>query len=324
MAKMFYNCFNRLVKYATHFDISNNMVVDAENNKLHIKKSLKKVIVADSMFIDTAYLLNIKEMIKSIKGVFWGNAMLKNYPIYDKYLKGKIVDVGSDGKINYNEILNINPDLAVLIDWNIFNPLGKWLKNNNIDYVKTGNYKEPNFLGKIEWIKFYASLYNKYKKAEKIFNEIVEEKRKILNSLKNVKYKPVVAFFGYHKNFYVYGNSHYIPNLIKELKGNYLFEDVEGVNYQFIDRKLFINKAKYADICILDSMGENVEIKALLKENPEFLKFNAYKKGRFYITSEDYLKYETLKSVEILEEYLKIIHPKIKKDDDLKYFIKVV
>ncbi|NPA61994.1 MAG: ABC transporter substrate-binding protein [Methanococci archaeon] len=325
MAPIFYRYFNSSVKYAVHFDIIDNHIFDSENNKIVLKKPPKNVIVADAMFIDTAYLLNIKKMIKSVKGVFWADVVLKNYPIYEKYKDGEISNVGGDGITNYEKILEINPELVILIDWNIFNPLSKWLRNKNIGYVKTGNYKEPNFLGKIEWIKFYASIFGKFKKAEKIFNKIVEEKKKILTSLNRVRYKPVVAFFGYHKNrAYVYGKDHYIPHLINDLKGNYLFENVEGICYQPIDRKEFINKAKYADVCILDSMGEDVDTEKLLKENPEFLKFKAYKTGHFYITSSDYLKHETLNSIKILEEYAKILHPKIYETDDLKHFVQLL
>lgn len=276
MALNFYKYYSRQIKYALHFNILNNSIIDAENKYINFQKPLKNVIVSDSMFIDTAYLLKIKKMIKSIKGVFWADFVLKKYyPLYSDYLKGKISNVGTDGKINYGEILNINPDMIFLIDWNIFNPLSKWLDKNNIPYTKTGNYKEPKFLGKMEWIKFYASFYNKYKKAEKVFNKIIEEKRRILKSLnsRSIKYKPVVAFFGYHKNQpYIYGKSHYIPNWIREIKGNYLFENVEGTNYHYIDRKIFNSRAKYADVCILDTMGEDIDIKELLKKQSSFFK----------------------------------------------------
>jgi len=74
---------------------------------------------------------------------------------------------------------------------------------------------------------------------------------------------------------------------------------------------------------ILHTMGRNISTKEqLLKLNPDFANFKAFKTGRFYCMPPDNSKREVLDPAGIMLDYAKAIHPEVF-GGDTKYLIKI-
>jgi iron complex transport system substrate-binding protein len=262
--------------------------------------------------------------------VFWAYSVLSNYPeLYEKYKNGEIKNVGSDSNPKYDVITEINPDMVFIMKWSYSDGAVAKFKELGIPYARVGEYWEKSFLARYEWDKFYASFYgNKtYSKADDFFQKTWRERNNILRKVYNINNYPKVAYFCYYYGHcYVYGAQHYLPKWIMNVKGDYVFTDLPGTNYQHIDTETFYERAMNADVCILDSMGMNYTTKeGLLKLNPDFANFKAFKNNRFYVSKPDYLKYESLDPAGVMLDYAKMIHPEAfhNGDKDLKYFVKI-
>jgi iron complex transport system substrate-binding protein len=242
------------------------------------------------------------------------------------------VDIGSPSKgVNYEIIANLTPEIVFLGDWGSEDKVEEKLKELGMVVSRFHTYKEPTYLGRVEWIKFAAAFWGEdaYNEADTWFKNVVSTKEGILNKVKNTETEPTVVDFSWSKSKKtprIYGNDHYYNMMIDEFKGEYVFKDYNGGSSQYIDKEVFYERAMNADIVILRWFYKD-EIRTkedLLEINPDFAKFKAFKNGRFYVTKPDYYVWESRDPAGYMMDYAKMIHPELfGGDDDLKYHNKI-
>ncbi|ADC69961.1 periplasmic binding protein [Methanocaldococcus sp. FS406-22] len=244
--------------------------------------------------------------------------------------EGKVVNIGSPGRgVNYELIANLTPDIVFLSDWSSEDKVEEKLKELGITVSRFYTYKEPTYMGRIEWIKFAAAFWGSdaYRKANEWFKNVVKVREGILKKVQNTTTEPTVVIFGWSKTLNmpgIYGNDHYYSKMISEFKGKNIFADYNGT-YQRIDKETFYERAINADVAILIWFYGDVKTKEdLLKINPEFAKFKAFKTGRFYVSHPDYYVWEARDPAGYMMDFAKMLHPELfGGDDDLKYFYKI-
>lgn len=346
------NSLENVVEYAKYFKLYPNwdngycVVIDSEGNKFILLEgnnsniafniSNAKIIHVPVKRIVTDFycpIIATADILNSYHNTIVGapKYAIKDSPkLSELYKEKKVVDIGSPTKgVNYEIIANLSPDIVFLSDWPSEDKVEEKLKELGITVSRYYTYKEPTYLGRIEWVKFAAAFWgsNAYKKAEKWFNNVVKTKENITNKLKDVKYKPTVVIFSWSKyrNMpLVYGNDKYYNELIVEFKGNNIFGDYKT---QYLDKEIFYEKAINADVVIMiNYYNTNVtNLEEFKKEFPDIPieKFKAFKNGRFYVSNPKYYIYENIDPAGYMLDFAKMIHPEVFGNGSLKYFYKI-
>ena len=93
--------------------------------------------------------------------------------IQDMARKGKIKDLGPSNEINFESLLELNPDLVFAFTMGNEMSMIRKIELSGIPMVLNADYLEDHPLGRAEWIKFIAAFFDKDLEADSIFNEII-------------------------------------------------------------------------------------------------------------------------------------------------------
>ncbi len=211
---------------------------------------------------------------------------------------------------------------------------------DNAEVVYTGDsvkvnqrqFGESSFLGMVEWIKFYSAFRGEeaYEKANDYFQSVWKYSMSLRRKTCNVNYFPNVVIFCWDKKKdepFVFDAMNFRVRWIEAVRGNYIFDDLEGTTGRYISKEEFDEKAADADVCILLDYNDDVKTKEdLLKLNPEFRYFKAYRDGRFYVSKGDILLANMYDAKKVMEDYARMIHPELflGGDNDLHYFVNII
>ncbi|WP_083810050.1 hypothetical protein [Methanothermococcus okinawensis] len=222
--------FAKNLKLEPHRDEGYCYIEDADGNKFIalkegitapnipdakiIKIPLKSVVCGDQILLGTAYITkdeNITNSVNTMQYLRYTAPKWKNElpTLYKRYQNGEILDAGTWGNPKYDNIINASPDMVFIHKIKRTEPMVAKLDELGITYSRTGAYTEDSFLGKIEWIKFFAVFYgvNDYKKVNNYFQETWKSRNNVIRKVRNINTYPKVACFYWSssKGPYVWG-----------------------------------------------------------------------------------------------------------------------
>jgi iron complex transport system substrate-binding protein len=331
-----------------HWDDGYCYVEDAESKKFVILKEgapnpnipnanvvyapLNSVVTGDQILLGTAHMTNDGNIVNSVKAMQYLSSTAPKYraelpKLYENYQTGKILDAGKWSSPNYDNIVSANPDMIFIYKFKSTDAMAEKLDELDLTYARTGAYWEYTYMGKTEWIKFFAAFYGEqtYNNASDYFQDAWKARNNILRKMHNTNTYPKVAFFYWSssKGPYVWGAHNFRPKWINEVKGEFIFNDMPGTSGSYLDKETFYERAMDSDVVILHTMGKNITTKEqLLELNPNFENFKAFKNGRFYVQPYDNSKLEVIDPAGIMRDYANAIHPEVF-GEDVKYFKKI-
>lgn len=237
---------------------------------------------------------------------------------------GTLLYAGKYNQPDYEMILSNDCDLAIENTMILHNPESKEkLEELGIPVVIELSSYEEHPLGRLEWIKLFGIMFDKYDEAEKLFDKQVETVCRYDNQEKTDK---TVAFFYMTSNgvINVKKPKDYVPKMIGIAGGKYVPETIEGleenalsaVNLQFEE---FYEKAKDADIIIYNSttVSDVNSIADLIGKSELFSDFKAVKENRVYISGANFFQKTTGVS-DVIEDMSRIINGE--SEDELHFF----
>jgi len=283
-------------------------------NTFVLKKPLNKVYLVSTSAMDFVAKLGAVENLRfsGTKESGWFIPEAK-----DAMKSKKILYAGKYSAPDYELLLSRGCNLALENTMIFHNPeVKEKLEELGIPVVVERSVYEKNPLARLEWIKFYGILFERFEESEKYFEGEIE---KISQAIKQTEPKDKtgknVAFFFVSSNgsVNVRSGGDYISKMIEMSGGKYVpslgrqaFESARStVNMQF---ESFYAAASNADILIYDrSIDKNLKtISQLKKKNPLFSDFKALKSGEVYCTKDDFFQ-KTTGTADFIADLEKII-----------------
>ena len=280
-----------------------------------IKIPIKSIVcfsLTHVAFIDKLDELN------SIKGLSGGN-YVSNNKVIAKLQVGQIKEVGSEQLVNYELLVELNPDLVMTfgIDETSKSKLNK-LESLGQKVVLNAEYMENHPLGKAEWIKFVGAFYDKDSLAEAIYNNIETEYHKLVELTKSVETKPTV-FVGMPWNgaWYLAGGKSFQAQLLKDAGANYLWADNTETSSFVVDKEVIFEKAFDADFWLNLNAFNNLN--DVLAVHKKFAKFKSVNNNGVYnnnlrvnhASGNDYWESGVVNPQLILADLIQIFHPNL-------------
>ncbi|WP_421078470.1 ABC transporter substrate-binding protein [Methanothermococcus sp. Ax23] len=209
----------------------------------------------------------------------------------------------------------------------------------NAEIVYTGQstktnqrqFGETTFLGMVEWVKFYSAFNgeDEYNKADAFFQNTWKKKNSLLRITRNAKNEPKIVVFCWYKEKnkpFVFEAQNFRANWVNDVRGDYVFNNMPGTAGEYMDTEDFYEKVMGADVCILlDYTGDAKTKDDLLKLNPKFANFKAFRNGRFYVSKENILLANMYDAGNVMEDYARMVHPELFSggDGELKHFVNI-
>ncbi len=284
---------------------------------------LKKIVVTSTTHIPSLEMLGVENTIIG----FPHTDYISSEKVRKLIDNGKIKDVGSDQSLNTELLIELAPDALVGHGIDNNNPTFDNLQKNGLKVIINGDWNESSPLGKAEWIKFFGALYGLDAKANSIFKSIETNYKKTRQLAQNIKNKPTV-FSGA-----IFENQWYMPQgnswgaiFMEDANSNYLWKETNGTGSLSLSFESVFLKAENADFWI--GPGQFTSLDEMTASNPHYSQFRAFKTKNVYSYSTKkgktggliYFELAPNRPDLVLQDLVKILHPKLLPDHKLYFF----
>ncbi len=284
---------------------------------------LQKIVVTSTTHIPSLEMLGVENTLIG----FPHTDYISSEKVRKRVDDGKIKDVGSDQSLNTELLIELAPDALIGHGIDNNNPTFDNLQKNGLKVFINGDWNESSPLGKAEWIKFFGALYGLDAKANSIFKSIETNYKKTLQLAQNVKNKPTV-FSGA-----IFENQWYMPQgnswgalFLTDANSNYLWKETSGTGSLSLSFESVLLEAENADFWI--GPGQFTSLAEMSASNPHYTQFRAFKTKNVYSYSAKkgktggiiYYELAPNRPDLVLQDLVKILHPKLLPDHKLYFF----
>ncbi len=243
-----------------------------------IRTPVERVICLSTTHIAFLEALNETGTIAGISG----SQYVSNPDVRKRIKNREVADVGYGQNLNYEEIVNRQPDLVMV--YGVGSEVTSYtqkLEELGIPVILIAEYLEENPLGKTEWIKFIGALFEKDEKAATYFSEVENNYLELKKKAAGKPDKPkVLVGSPYEETWWVPGGNSYMANLISDAGGDYLGKE-NGTNESYaISFENALAWGGRANVWI--NMGNLSSRKEIRAANERFARLKVFKEGIIY------------------------------------------
>lgn len=236
---------------------------------------------------------------------------------------GSVTDCGSSMSPSVERIVSVAPEAIILSPFE--NGGYGALENMGIPIIEMADYMEPSPLERARWIEFVGLLYGKDKEASAIYRQTerdYEELRRLAIGAGG-KCPTVISETVTGGVWYVPGGRSYKARLFLDAGADYPWRDDVSSGSLALDFSRVLDKAQNADIWLVTTYGYELTKKTMLGLYPHNDRFKAFSNhGVYYFDSKKSTLFEEtpFHPERLLKEYLKLFHPQLLPDYQLRYY----
>jgi len=239
---------------------------------------------------------------------------------------GKIADLGQAANPDLEKIMLIQPEalFTAPIDNSGYGQAVK-LK---IPMIECVDYMESTPLGRAEWIRFFALFFDKREIADSLFKETVSRYNELVRLTANVEKRPSVFMETIYSGiWYQPGGNSYVAHLLSDAGADYLWKKDTNTGSIALSFETVLAKAEKADYWLIkDNNPEDMTYNKLIQENSNYALFDAHKKRNIYLCNTGKVSYYEDLPIHpdgILKDMVRIFHPDLLPDFQLRYYKKI-
>ena len=315
-----HNTFNQENEFQQRLYLVKSTEIETPSDGQKIVVPIKTLAIASVTNI--GYLRLIDEL-QSVKGACTPNL------IYDSSLKsrfhsGEIKDLGDEFSPNIEGLLQLHPDAYMIPSYDGQDERLKYLKNAGVRFVFNNDWLEPTPLGRVEWIKFVAALYDKLPLADSIFSAIeqrYEANKLLVKDIKEENKPKVLMNTSFKGTWYMPAGNSYGGAFLKDAGANYVYKDkniMQGANLSYSFESVLAENHD-ADIWLNAYSSSKKELLAMDERHGLF---KAFKNGEVYSykkSGDDYFETGVIEPDVLLKDIIKTLYPTLLPDYETKY-----
>lgn len=244
---------------------------------------------------------------------------------------GRIVDVGYGQGLDFEAIVNLNPDVIFLygVEGNVMTILEK-LNDLGIPAVFCGEYLETHPLGKAEWIRFFSLFYDKEDRADSFFMHLDSSYMALRKEVPASISRPfVLSGLPWKDTWYMAGGKSFAAQLIEDAGGSYLWKDdpstqalpldLESVYLRAVRADIWINPGAAGSLTDISLLDERLGALKVIEQSQVFNNNARISPGG----GNDYWESGTLRPDLILADLIAAFHPGLLPDHSFVYYRKL-
>lgn len=249
--------------------------------------------------------------------------------ILSRVSDGKVKEVGPDGSLDVESILNLNPDVILAFSSGTENRQLEKLKELGMNVVMNAGYMETSVLGRFEWIKFLGHLAGTEERAQEVFDEKVIIYDSLMQLVEGLEQPSVITGTLYGGTWFMPAGENYGANIITAAGGNYLWKEDQSTGWLSMDFESVFEHGYDADYWI--GVASYSSLAQLRQADDRYAEFEAFKNGNVYsymarVNEEganDYFESGNVNPEKLLADHIKILHPELLPDYELYYYMKL-
>lgn len=305
---------------------ASGIVPDSLSKFTQINVPIKSVVATSTTHIPSLEMLGVENTL-----VGFPQTNFISSPKVRKLIdQKKVQEIGENQTLNTEIIIDLQPDLIIGFGIDNNNPALDNLQKSGLKVLLNGDWNETTPLGKAEWIKLIAALYEKEELADSIFKNIEKDYLDTKKLAAKAKNKPTVLSGSmYESQWYLPNGESWNAQFMRDANSNYLWSETKGTGSLSLSFETVLEKAVNAQFWI--GPGSFNSYQEMTESNPHYSEFDAFKNKNIYSYSSKkgstggVIFYELAPNRPdlVLKDFVKIFHPELLPDYELYFFEKL-
>ena len=240
---------------------------------------------------------------------------------------GTIVNAGEGTNPDIEKIIDLHPDALLLSPYENSGGHGQ-VEKLKIPIIECADYMETSALGSAEWIRFYGLLFGREALADSIFVEVEKNYNewKSLATAQPVKPR-LMCEVKSGSAWYVSGGRSTTGKLYADAGADYVFASYPNAGGVPLSFETVFDKAQDADVWLMKyNHPTDKTYQSLQEVYAPYANFKAFKDKNIYYCNTAYRPYYEdfpFHPDRVLKDLIKIFHPSLLPEYELKYFSKL-
>ena len=240
---------------------------------------------------------------------------------------GSITEVGMNGQLNTELVLNNTPDLIIGFGIDNQNKQYQTLQAAGIPVVFNGDWMEMTPLGRAEWIKFFGVLAEKQTEANALFEKIVADYQKVRELAATATERPTVLSGALFKDvWYLPAGESWGARFVADAHAEYLWKETKGSGSLSLSLEKVFERGREADFWIAPS--QFTRYADMEADNTLYANFEAFQNRQVHTFANTkgetggmlYYELAPQRPDLVLRDLVKIFHPELLPDHHPYFF----
>lgn len=286
-----------------------------------IRTPLQKSVIYSSVHCS---LWSELDELKGIGGVC-GLEYIKLPQIQEGCRNGSIVNVGNSMNPDIERIIDLRPDAILLSPFENSGGYGR-VGKLNIPIIECADYMETSALGRAEWMRLYGLLLGKEAQADSLFAGIEKEYLTLTQQVKsqNLKRPTVISEMKNSSAWYIPGGNSTMGRLYQDAGADYVFAYLSNSGSVPLAFETVFDRGGNADIWLIKyNQPQDKTYSELERDYAPYARFKAFQDRKVYGCNTNHVPFYEESPFHpelLLKDLIKIFHPELLPDYDLKYF----
>lgn len=286
-----------------------------------VRTPLQKSVIYSSVHCS---LWSELDELKGIGGVC-GLEYIKLPQIQEGCRNGSIVNVGNSMNPDIERIIDLRPDAILLSPFENSGGYGR-VGKLNIPIIECADYMETSALGRAEWMRLYGLLLGKEAQADSLFAGIEKEYLTLTQQVKsqNLKRPTVISEMKNSSAWYIPGGNSTMGRLYQDAGADYVFASLSNSGSVPLAFETVFDRGGNADIWLIKyNQPQDKTYSELERDYAPYARFKAFQDRKVYGCNTNHVPFYEESPFHpelLLKDLIKIFHPELLPDYDLKYF----
>ena len=286
-----------------------------------VRTPLQKSVIYSSVHCS---LWSELDELKGIGGVC-GLEYIKLPQIQEGCRNGSIVNVGNSMNPDIERIIDLRPDAILLSPFENSGGYGR-VGKLNIPIIECADYMETSALGRAEWMRLYGLLLGKEAQADSLFAGIEKEYLTLTQQVKsqNLKRPTVISEMKNSSVWYIPGGNSTMGRLYQDAGADYVFAYLSNSGSVPLAFETVFDRGGNADIWLIKyNQPQDKTYSELERDYAPYARFKAFQDRKVYGCNTNHVPFYEESPFHpelLLKDLIKIFHPELLPDYDLKYF----
>lgn len=286
-----------------------------------VRTPLQKSVIYSSVHCS---LWSELDELKGIGGVC-GLEYIKLTQIQEGCRNGSIVNVGNSMNPDIERIIDLRPDAILLSPFENSGGYGR-VGKLNIPIIECADYMETSALGRAEWMRLYGLLLGKEAQADSLFAGIEKEYLTLTQQVKsqNLKRPTVISEMKNSSAWYIPGGNSTMGRLYQDAGADYVFASLSNSGSVPLAFETVFDRGGNADIWLIKyNQPQDKTYSELERDYAPYARFKAFQDRKVYGCNTNHVPFYEESPFHpelLLKDLIKIFHPELLPDYDLKYF----
>ena len=286
-----------------------------------VRTPLQKSVIYSSVHCS---LWSELDELKGIGGVC-GLEYIKLPQIQEGCRNGSIVNVGNSMNPDIERIIDLRPDAILLSPFENSGGYGR-VGKLNIPIIECADYMETSALGRAEWMRLYGLLLGKEAQADSLFAGIEKEYLTLTQQVKsqNLKRPTVISEMKNSSAWYIPGGNSTMGRLYQDAGADYVFAYLSNSGSVPLAFETVFDRGGNADIWLIKyNQPQDKTYSELERDYAPYARFKAFQDRKIYGCNTNHIPFYEESPFHpelLLKDLIKIFHPELLPDYDLKYF----